>query len=112
MSQADKQVERNQEEYDGTIMFEQAYLQSRVVHTKNDTYNIEFAMLDGPSISIDEPSEIIAKTIYAGLDKAYREGLRELQEKMRDALSSIQDDAQDDDFVSSLYSEDNESEGA
>ena len=104
MSKADKKIERTQElegEYEGTIMFEQAYLQSRVIHTKDDTYHIEFAMLDGPSIVIDEPSEIIAKTVYAGLDKAYREGLRELQEKMRDALSSIQDD----------YTSDNESEG-
>ena len=98
------------------ILFEQDLMKMRVIHTENDEFDIEVAVLEGPSIGVTEPNEFIAKTITQGLLKAYTEGLKELQEKMLDALSKIQDEAKED--VSSepvklkdlLHSEDNESE--
>jgi hypothetical protein len=79
------------------IVFEQAYLQSRVVELGDGSgWDIEFAILEGPSIGIKEENEFIAKTIYAGLDRAYKAKLKELQEEMLEALTKISDDAKED----------------
>jgi hypothetical protein len=78
------------------VIFEQDFLKARVVKTKDGEYDIEFAMLEGPSIAVTESNEFVAKTIFQGLQKAYIESLKELQSRMRDALSSISDEAKED----------------
>ena len=77
------------------LLFEQDLLKMRVIHTKDDEYDIEVAMYEGPSIGTTESNEFIAKTITQGLLKAYTEGLKELQDKMLKALSNITDEQQE-----------------
>ena len=71
------------------IIFSQPLLEMRVIHTNKDEYDIEVAMLDGPSIGTTEPNEFIAQTITQGLLKAYTAKLKEVQEEMLKALSNI-----------------------
>ena len=85
------------------LIFEQAYLQSRVIHTVDDKWDIEFAILDGTSISVTEESEMVAKAIYAGLDVAYKEGVRKLQAEMLEALTSISNEARQADAESEPF---------
>ena len=77
------------------IIFSQPLLEMRVIHTENDDYDIEVAMLDGPSIGTTEPNEFIAQTITQGLLKAYTAKLKEVQEEMLQALSNISDENQE-----------------
>jgi len=77
------------------IIFSQPLLEMRVVHTENNDYDIEVAMLDGPSIGTTEPNEFIAQTITQGLLKAYTEKLKEVQEEMLQALSNLSDSNQE-----------------
>ena len=94
------------------LVFNQPLLQMRVIKTEKDEYDIEVAMYNGPSIGTTEPNEFIAQTITNGLLKAYTEGLKELQEKMLEALSNLSDAKADEASDSSLkvsHTEDNES---
>ncbi len=54
---------------DAEVIFEQPLMTLRVVKTNKGEFDIEVAMLEGPSIGITEPNEFIAKTINAGLLK-------------------------------------------
>ena len=76
------------------VIFTQPLLEMRIIHTDKDEYDIEVAMLDGPSIGTVEPNEFIAQTITQGLLKAYKMKLEELQQEMLDALGRISDDSQ------------------
>ena len=78
------------------IIFSQPLLEMRVIHTENDEYDIEVAMLEGPSIGTTEPNEFIAQTITQGLLKAYTAKLKEVQEEMLKALSNLSDENQED----------------
>jgi len=70
------------------LIFEQDYIKSRVVKT-DEGYDIEFAILGGPSIGVTEENELVAKSIYAGLDAAYRALINEAQERMVEALEKL-----------------------
>jgi len=78
------------------LLFEQDLAKLRVIKTTDDKYDIEVAVLDGPSIGITEPNEFIAKTITQGLIKAYTVELAEMQAEMREALSNLQESAKED----------------
>ena len=77
------------------VIFEQDFLKGRVVKTHDGEFDIEFAVLNGPSIGVTESNEFIAKTIWQGISKAYELRLKELQEEMRDAITSIEDSSED-----------------
>ena len=70
------------------ILFEQTYMAARVVKTP-ESYEIEFSILGGPSISVSETDELKAKAIYKGLETAYLAGLKQLQEDMLAGLEKL-----------------------
>ena len=77
------------------LIFEQDLLKMRVIKTVKGEFDIEIAMLDGPSISILEPNELKAQEIKRGLLIVYTEGLKELQDKMLTALTKLSDAKED-----------------
>ena len=76
------------------VIFEQPLMVLRVIETVKGDFDIEVAMLEGPSVGVTEPNEFIAKTINAGLLKGYISELIKVQERMKDALTSVADKAQ------------------
>jgi len=77
---------------ENTIIFEQPLLQLRVVHTTDGAYDIEVAMYEGKSIGTVVEDEVQAKAITNGLMTAYIAGLNDLQDRMLEALSKIEDE--------------------
>ena len=77
------------------LIFEQELLKMRVIKTVKGEFDIEVAMLGGPSIGTTEPNEFIAQTITQGLLTAYTEGLKELQDKTLTALTKLSDAKED-----------------
>ena len=76
------------------VIFEQPLMVLRVIETVKGDFDIEVAMLEGPSVGVTEPNEFVAKTINAGLLKGYISELIKVQERMKDALTSVADKAQ------------------
>lgn len=101
-------MNKKKQEHDGTLLFEQMYIASRVVELNDGGYDIEFAGLDAPSIAVKEEDELQAKAIYAGLDVAYRAAIKDLQETMLSALESVTSQVKEDASSGSLELSDNE----
>ncbi len=80
------------------LIFEQELLKMRVIKTIKGEFDIEVAMLGGPSIGTTEPNKDKAQKINRGLLKAYTEGLKELQDKMLTALTKISDESKEDEL--------------
>jgi len=78
---------------DAEVILEQPLMTMRVVETSKGLFNIEIAMLEGPSISIEEPNELQAQTITQGLLAGYKSELTRVQEHMRDTISQLADEA-------------------
>ena len=80
------------------LIFEQELLKMRVIKTVKGEFDIEVAMLEGSSIGTTEPDEFIAQTITQGLLRAYKAGLKELQDKMLTALTKLSDESKEDEL--------------
>lgn len=87
------------------LLVDQPLLHMRVIKTVKGEYDIEVAMLDGPSIGTVEPQEFQAKAISQGLLTAYVAKLKELQEEMLEALTKLSDEKRKEDASSEYQSE-------
>jgi hypothetical protein len=80
------------EKRENVIVYEQDLAKLRVIHTEDDKFDIEVAVIDGPSIGTVVDNELQAHAITMGLIEAYKEAYGEIQKKMADILQNISEE--------------------